>query len=342
MSLAQEFWSTHAHKLPKRGFNTGEDGPAWLSFVPEGVRGLVKSHLPPGIGAGAPAAATTQPGASFLSKSFSNEAGTRPYKVYVPASYRGEPVPLVVMLHGCSQSPDDFAAGTGMNDAAERLGCVVAYPGQTAQAQAQKCWKWFSAEDQQRGSGEPSLIAGITRQVMQDYAIDPRRVFVAGLSAGGAAAAIMGATYPELYAAIGVHSGLACGVARDLPTAMAAMKRGGDGVSTARGSRTVPAIVFHGERDTTVSPLNGDDVITQSTRGTGLRREILPRRAEGGRDCTRTMFTDSAGRVMTEQWLIHGAGHAWSGGRAAGSFTDPSGPDATAEMLRFFAEHPLA
>ena len=324
MSLAQEFWST-----------TDVDGPAWLKFVPEGVRGLVKSHLPHGM---APA---TPPDTRFLSKTFSNDAGTRPYRLYVPASYRGEPVPLVVMLHGCSQSPEDFAAGTGMNDAAERFGCLVAYPGQIAQAQAQKCWKWFNADDQQRGSGEPSLIAGITREVMQDYAIDPRRVFVAGLSAGGAAAAIMGATYPELYAAIGVHSGLACGSARDLPTALAAMKHGGSG-QTARTGRAVPAIVFHGERDKTVSPLNGDDVTEQSTRGAGLRREEQPRRAHGGRDCTRTIFTDRAGRVMTEQWLIHGAGHAWSGGRAAGSFTDPAGPDATAEMLRFFGEHPRA
>ena len=341
MSLAREFWSAHAHKLPTDGLHAAAEGPAWLDFVPEGVRGLVQSHLPPGLGAAMPAAAPMPPGARFLSKSFSNEAGTRPYKLYVPASYRGEPVPLVVLLHGCSQSPDDFAAGTGMNAAAERLGCLVAYPGQTAQAQPQKCWKWFSAEDQQRGAGEPCLIAGITRQVMQDYAVDPRRVFVAGLSAGGAAAAIMGATYPELYAALGVHSGLACGAARDLPTALAAMKRGGSGAGPARAGRSVPAIVFHGERDTTVSPLNGDDVVSQSTRGAGLRREVQPRRAEGGRDCTRTIFTDAAGRIVTEQWLIHGAGHAWSGGRAAGSFTDPSGPDATAEMLRFFSEHPL-
>ena len=239
MSLAQEFWST-TDRL---------DGPAWLKFVPEGVRGLVKSHLPHGM---APA---TPPDTRFLSKTFSNDAGTRPYRLYVPASYRGEPVPLVVMLHGCSQSPEDFAAGTGMNDAAERFGCLVVYPGQIAQAQAQKCWKWFNADDQQRGSGEPSLIAGITREVMQDYAIDPRRVFVAGLSAGGAAAAIMGAAYPELYAAIGVHSGLACGVR--------ARPAHGDGRHEARWRRrsgvtrlgaTVPAIVFHGERDTTVSP----------------------------------------------------------------------------------------
>lgn len=338
MSFGQEFWSTHAHsQKPVDG-----GGPAWLKFVPEGVRGLVQSHLPPGMGSTASAPETRPQGARFLSKSFSNDAGTRPYRLYVPASYRGEPVPLIVMLHGCSQSPDDFAAGTGMNDAAERSGCLVVYPGQTAKAQAQKCWKWFSAEDQQRGAGEPSLIAGITRQVMQDYAIDPRRVFVAGLSAGGAAAAIMGAAYPELYAAIGVHSGLACGSARDLPSALVTMKHGGDGVRVASGTRTVPAIVFHGERDTTVSPLNGDDVITQSTRGAGLRRQVQPKRVEGGRDCTRTTFSDAAGRVVTEQWLIHGAGHAWAGGQAAGSFTDPSGPDATAEMLRFFSEHPLA
>ena len=337
MSLAQEFWSKHAHALPKMGLDTDGDGPAWLSFVPEGVRGLVKSHLPPGMAA--PAEAAAPDGARFLSLSFTNAAGTRPYRLYVPASYRGEPVPLVVMLHGCSQSPEDFAAGTGMNDAAERFGCLVAYPGQTAQAHAQKCWKWFSAEDQQRDAGEPSLIAGITRQVMQEYAIDPRRVFVAGLSAGGAAAAIMGATYPELFAAIGVHSGLACGAARDLPTALAAMKRGAGAVQTSRAGRPLPAIVFHGDRDTTVSPLNGDDVITQSTRDAGLRRTVQPPRTEGGRECTRTTFTDAAGRVVTEQWLIHGAGHAWSGGRPAGSYTDPSGPDATAEMLRFFGEH---
>lgn len=344
MASARAFWSSSStvprFAWPGSGPVGSADGPEWLEFVPAGVRGMVKSHLPgaviPEVDVPAPTA-----GAQFLTRSFTNTAGTRPYKLYVPASYRGEPAQLVVMLHGCTQSPDDFAAGTGMNDAAERLGCLVVYPGQPAQAQAQKCWKWFNEGDQHRGRGEPSLIAGITQQVMRDYAVDPRRVFVAGMSAGGAAAAIMGATYPELYAAIGVHSGLACGSARDLQSALGAMKYGMDGTPTARPGRMVPAIVFHGERDKTVNVRNGDDVIAQAIAGTRLRSTVQPRRSESGRDCTRTVFTDDAGRVVTEQWLIHGAGHAWSGGRPAGTYTDPLGPDATNEMLRFFNEHPL-
>lgn len=341
MATAREFWSARSTVPPLTWpAEQSVDGPDWLKYVPPGVRGLVKSHLP---GALAPEAEVTEPapGARFLAGSFTNAAGTRPYKLYVPASYRGTPVPLVVMLHGCTQSPDDFAAGTGMNEAAERAGCLVVYPGQTAQAQAQKCWNWFSTKDQQRGQGEPSLIAGITQQVMTEYAVDPKRVFVAGLSAGGAAAAIMGTTYPELYAAIGVHSGLACGSAWDLHSALAVMKRGMEGAPAARPGRMVPTIVFHGERDTTVNAQNGDDVVAQAVAGTGLRRSTQARRPEGGRDCTRTMFADDTGRVVAEQWLIHGAGHAWSGGQAAGTYTDPLGPDATAEMLRFFNEHPL-
>lgn len=341
MATAREFWSsTPTGQNLAWPANQPAEEPDWLKFVPAGVRDMVKSHLP---GTVAPKAdeATPAADARFPSRSFTNAAGTRPYRLYVPSSYRGQAMPLVVMLHGCTQSPEDFAAGTGMNDAAERLGYLVAYPGQIAQAQAQKCWNWYSAKDQQRDGGEPSLIAGITRQVMAEYAVDPRRVFVAGLSAGGAAAAIMASTYPELYAAIGVHSGLACGSARDLSSALAVMKRGMEGAPAARAGRLVPSIVFHGERDTTVSPRNGDDVIEQAVAGAGLRRSVQERRSEGGRECTRTVFTDASGRVVTEQWLIHGAGHAWSGGRAAGTYTDPLGPDATMEMLRFFKEHSL-
>ena len=287
-------------------------------------------------------------GAEFLACTFSNQAGSRPYKLYVPSGYNGESVPLIVMLHGCTQSPDDFAAGTRMNAAAEEHSCLVAYPGQTSSANMQKCWNWFSAADQQRDAGEPSLIAGITRQVMRDYAVDPRRVYVAGLSAGGAAAAIMGDAYPDLYAAIGVHSGLACGVVRDLPSAFAAM-RGNDGRAPRSGHagpagskpRVVPAIVFHGDKDSTVNPRNADSVVAQSGQGASLKRRVEKGQVAGGLAYSRVLHANASGDTVVEQWVIHGAGHAWSGGSPAGSYTLPEGPDATAAMLRFFLEHPL-
>lgn len=282
----------------------------------------------------------------FLAAQFSNHAGSRPYKLYVPAAHRGAPLPLVVMLHGCTQSPDDFAAGTRMNGFAEELGFLVCYPGQTRAANNQKCWNWFNAADQHRGSGEPALIAGITRQVMTEYAVDAARVYVAGLSAGGATAAVMGETYPDLYAAIGVHSGLACGAASDLMSAFSVMRQGGPGTPAAPleavARRCLPAIVFHGDRDSTVHPSNGDEVIAQVLAEAPLDRRIEAGRVAGGHRYTVTRHLDAAGVVWVEAWSVHGAGHAWSGGSPAGSFTDPLGPDASREMLRFFLDHPRA
>jgi poly(hydroxyalkanoate) depolymerase family esterase len=316
--------------------------------MPDFIGQSMDGYTPPGGGLAHPPAAAKAPlpeGAQFLSGTFSNQAGSRPYKLYVPSGYTGQPVPLIVMLHGCTQSPDDFAAGTGMNAAAEEQTCLVVYPGQPASAHAQRCWKWFSAEDQQRGKGEPSLIAGITRQVMQEYAVDPKRVYVAGLSAGGAAAAVMGEAYPDLYAAIGVHSGLACGAARDVPSAMAAMQRGSGAVAHSRENpsvqrRVIPAIVFHGDRDTTVNPRNADEVVAQSGQDAVLRARVQDGQVPGGHAYSRRVHADDAGQPLIEQWVIHGAGHAWAGGSTAGSYTDPHGPDATREMLRFFMEHP--
>src|SRR3954468_22453113 len=279
-------------------------------------------------------------GARFETLTYTNAAGSRAYKLYIPSGYSGQPVPLVVMLHGCTQSPDDFAAGTKMNALAEEQIFLVAYPGQTASANHGKCWNWFQPGDQQRDQGEPSIIAGLTRQIMRDYAVNPERVYVAGLSAGGAAAAVMGATYPDLYAAIGVHSGLACGAAQDLPSALAAMRQGGPPASVSRNGsrRSVPTIVFHGDRDTTVSPVNGDQVIAQSKAGAALRPTVNRGQSEGGTTYTRTVQADEGGRPILEQWVLHGTGHAWSGGSQAGSYTDPRGPDASREMLRFFLE----
>jgi poly(hydroxyalkanoate) depolymerase family esterase len=277
--------------------------------------------------------------------SFTGPAGKLRYKLYVPSIYRGEPVPLVVMLHGCTQSPDDFAAGTRMNQLAEEQAFLVLYPEQSRSANPQRCWNWFKPADQQRDGGEPSLIAGATRAISCNYAVDPRRIYVAGLSAGGAAAAIMGAAYPDLYAAVGVHSGLPCGAAIDMPSAIVAMRQGAamqrqSGRPDADcGQPVVPTIVFHADFDSTVHPRNGDQVIAQATAGDGLQTEVLRERVPGGHAYTRTLHRDRDGQVLHEQWLVHGAGHAWAGGSATGSFTDPLGPDASREMLRFFEQH---
>ena len=288
-------------------------------------------------------------GGTFIEEIFTNPAGSRAYKVYIPSGYQGQAVPLVVMLHGGTQTPDDFAAGTRMNVIAEEETCLVVYPAQPSHANPAKCWNWFRPNDQRRDRGEPSLIAGITRQVMRDYSVDPQRVYVGGLSAGAAAAAVMGATYPDLYAAIAVHSGLACGAADDLISAFAAMRHGNSRYSSASGEATdiledqqkfVPTIVFHGDRDTIVHPRNADNVITRSMRTTNLRKKVHRGQVHGGHSYTCTIHTDSNGQAILEQWCIHGAGHAWSGGSPAGSYTDPRGPDAAREMLRFFRDHP--
>jgi poly(hydroxyalkanoate) depolymerase family esterase len=285
-------------------------------------------------------------GARFEKRSYANEAGSRTYKLYVPSAYNRQALPLVVMLHGCTQSPDDFALGTQMNELAQERTFLVCYPAQSQSANVSKCWNWFNAGDQQRDQGEPSLVAGITRWIMRDYAVEPGRVFIAGLSAGGAAAAVMGSTYPDLYAAIGVHSGLACGAATDIPSAFDAMRQGRSPAvwdERAHGGlrRAVPTIVFHGDGDMVVNPINADQVIAQSKAAADLRTTISRGTARGGMCYTRTVQADASGQPILEQWVVHGAGHAWSGGSSAGSYTEPRGPDASREMMRFFLERSI-
>jgi poly(hydroxyalkanoate) depolymerase family esterase len=267
----------------------------------------------------------------FLSGSFGNGAGTRRYRLYVPARAAIGPRPLVVMLHGCQQNAGDFAAGTAMNRLAEEHGCLVLYPDQERGANSSNCWNWFDAAHQQREQGEPSLIAGMTNEILREHGADPDRVYVAGLSAGGAMAAVLGAAYPDLYKAVGVHSGLPVGAARDLMSGLNAMKGKHLGGASRTLRRRVPLIVFHGDQDAVVHPSNGEVLIRQFL-GDGTVREIEERE----RGHTRTTALDDDGRAVAEHWIVHGAGHAWAGGDPAGSYTDASGPNASGEMLRFF------
>ena len=296
-----------------------------------------------------PAPADVAGPGQWISGTHTGAAGTRNYKLYIPSGCDGQAMPLVVMLHGCTQTPDDFAAGTGMNQVAEAEGFLVAYPAQAAASNRSKCWNWFQASHQRREGGEPSLIAGITRQVMAHYNVDPGRVYIAGLSAGGAMAAILGATYPDLYAAVGVHSGLAPGSAHDLPSALQAMQQGGR-ARQMRVDRAVPLILFHGDRDSTVQPCNADHLVEQWTAAVGpstpgataAPATVHQGQVPGGRAYTREIYTDHRGQPIVEWWAIHGAGHAWSGGSRSGTYTDPAGPDASRELARFFLQVPRA
>lgn len=332
-------------------------------------RSLAAAQLPPTRGAAVAnedvidvVARAVKVGGSFESYEYANRAGTRAYKLYVPAQIVAAPpvvtplvvTPLVVMLHGCTQSSDDFAAGARMNQLADQHGFLVAYPEQPSSANPSKCWNWFKAQDQVRDSGEPSLIVGITRDVAARHHVDPRRIFVAGMSAGAAMAVILGETYPDVFAGVGVHSGLPYRSANDIPSAMLAMKGGRSGMPALKmkgaaeaaapqkiARHPVPVIVFHGDRDHTVQQSNALEIVRQAQGAHARARVALNVNTErgdcaSGRSYTRVCYADAKGKNRIESWTVHGAGHAWSGGDASGSYTDVSGPDASAEMVRFF------
>jgi len=283
---------------------------------------------------------------------FTCHGGTRHYKLFRPALPPSTIMPLLVMLHGCKQTPDDFALGTRMNDFARRDGFAVVYPAQSRLHNIARCWNWFRPSDQSRGQGEPEIIALMTQDLVKRYAFDPARVYVAGLSAGGAMAAILGDAYPDVYAAVGVHSGMPHGVAVDLASALALMQHGRvrmprDARVSAKGT---PVIVFHGDADTTVSPRNATQVYARSRGNPGapalsdhtdVHESVESGLVPGGHTFTRTRWFGADSVPTSELWVVHKSGHAWSGGNPRGSYTDPNGPDASAEMLRFFAAHRL-
>ncbi len=282
------------------------------------------------------------PGNGFTREAYASPTGTRHYKLFLPSGFEGRQLPLIVMLHGCKQDPDDFATGTRMNVVAQESGAIVMYPAQAPRSNAYKCWNWFQPADQRRGSGEPELLAAMTRQVMSSQPVDPERVYIAGMSAGGAMATIMGREYPDLFAAVGVHSGLPPGAAHDVQSAFAAMKNGaigvpGEAVPVNADPGGAPVIVFHGDQDRTVNPSNGAQIIGMHVGATEKREEGMA----NGRAYTRCVIRSGQRGVRAEHWRLRGADHAWSGGSELGSYTDAEGPDASREMMRFFLEHPL-
>jgi poly(hydroxyalkanoate) depolymerase family esterase len=277
-------------------------------------------------------------GARYLSRSFDCVHGSRDYRLYIPAAAAsGRPSGLVMMLHGCKQDPDDFATGTGMNAEADATGMIVVYPAQTAAANPSRCWNWFSAADQRRGAGEAALLAALAGAVAAEFGVGSGSVFVAGLSAGGAMAAILAEAYPDVFSAAGIHSGLPAGAASDLPSAFAAMAGHGLGAGAPAPTASTRLIVFHGTADTVVRPANGEAVVETARR----RAQSVDRhegRTAAGRTYRRIVYRAAGGHAHAEHWILDGHGHAWSGGRPEGSYTDREGPGASAEMMRFFAE----
>jgi poly(hydroxyalkanoate) depolymerase family esterase len=291
-----------------------------------------------------PARPAGQPG-DFTLHEYLHGGQRYAYRLYTPPPHPqpATPLPVVVMLHGCKQDAADFARGTAMNELARQHGFLVLYPQQHTGANSMGCWNWFEPAHQKRDSGEPAMIASLTQQVVAEHGADAHRVYVAGLSAGGAMAALVGNLYPDVFAAVGVHSGLAPGSASDVVSAFAAMRKAKGGAA-AKPSATLPTVVFHGNADKTVHPGNGQRIVDEFLAASNQSGRPVERTSDtvsdgGKRRATRTVYRSPDGPIMLEHWEIAAGPHAWSGGRAEGSFTDPGGPDASAAFLRFFLAH---
>ena len=291
-----------------------------------------------------PAATVTRaiPASSFRAGVHECEHGSRDYKLFKPgtAVISPKPPPLLVMLHGCGQTPDDFAKGTRMNILAKELGLIVLYPAQSREAHPNRCWDWFHRENQTRDAGEPAILASLTRKILATHGADPARVYVAGLSAGASMALILAHEYPDLFAAVGVHSGMPAGSARDQASALIAMQRGNPGH---RLQHPMPTIIFHGSHDRIVNPRNGRLVAIRAREPyPSLRSTETAGQAQNGRAYRKTVYRVGSGRPLVEHWNVTASGHAWSGGSPRGRFTDLKGPDASREMVRFFLRHSLS
>ncbi len=306
----------------------------------------------------------------WVSGSATGASGSRNYRLWVPSGYdKSTAGPLVMMLHGCMQKPEELAVISGMNELADKNNFLVVYPEQSNQANPLRCWNWFETKHQERDSGEPSLLAAIIRQLGSTHKVDVRRVYVAGISAGAAMAVVMAATYPDLFSGVGVMAGLAFKAGTTVETGLAAMKQGGPdpkqqgllafkamgNQSSAKSIRRMPVIVFHGDADPYLSSVNADQVIAQwattndylddGKDNDSVKSEPAKTIAGSiptGYSFTRFVYNDRSGALLMEKWIVKGLGHTWSGSPATAPFADPKGPNASAEMWRFFTETTLS
>ncbi len=327
--LVQRTLAQHGLASPQGGQAVGAGALPSMDSLMQGLK------MPAGAGAGPVRDVPIPAGAAFRSGVHSCAAGSRSYRTYVPSTAQNGAAGLILMLHGCTQTPEDFAIGTGMNALAEARGLVVIYPHQSRGDNAQSCWNWFSPGDQRRGRGEPEILAGIARSAMAEFDVPGHRSFAAGLSAGAAMAVILGAAYGDVFAAIGAHSGLPLGAAKDVPSAFAAMA--GNGAAPQSGKAPSRSIVFHGTADATVHPVNAARIAQQAiAAGAAQTIDTETAGTKAGRSYNRRIIGAAGAAPLLEHWTVEGLGHAWSGGQPGGSYTDPAGPDASAEMIRFF------